>query len=312
LEARLRQAEAEVFSPGEPGWAEFVLARAARDSAQVLLELPQREGGALLLLRDATDLAIRARLARSGAVTDFSTASRAELWNAFEALPAAKLALDGLAAAERDLARKAATEGANEKLCALQPEEHRAWTQALARFVPMLVQGLEKEANRVAHVRTLRTARIVGTLALLVAIVAVVVVVIRDVRRGENLALNRPVTLSSKYDESRFPAATVVDGDTSSLGCHTKVEQRPWMVIDLAGPIEIHEVVVFNRTDAAQERAAPLLIEVSTDGKAYRRFAQRGETFSVWHADQAPVQARYVRLTVLKHSALHFNEVEVY
>jgi hypothetical protein len=127
-----------------------------------------------------------------------------------------------------------------------------------------------------------------------------------------NLALKRAVSISSNYAPSLFPAASLVDGDKTALGCHSLEERNPWAVVDLGRKRTFARVVITNRVDGSTQRAVPLLIETSLDGNAYTEFARRDEVFETWTAQASPTTARYVRLTVLARSYLHLSEVEVY
>jgi hypothetical protein len=310
MEERLRQAKTEVFQAGQPRFQEFLLARSLADCARAMLDFPERQDGALLLMRDSAELALRARVARSGAV-DSSSMSREALWNAFASLRE-KQPWEALSEAQRELVRQTLTEGSNETLAALDAEQRKARTKAMARFLPPLVVGLQEESERVAQVRAVRAFRIGGTLVLLIAVLIFAGSAIARALRGENVALGKPVTISSNWDVRRFPASSIVDGDTDALGCHTQQEQRPWVQIDLGRPVGIREVAVHNRQEYS-ERAVPLIIEVSLDGKRYQVFDRREQDFDLWKSvKEQPVEARFVRLTIPKRNHLHLNEVQVY
>jgi hypothetical protein len=304
LEAELRAAEARAFLPGQPGFAEFALAREALEAAQALLDVPERRDAGLLLLRDAMRLAMTARLLRHELPTSSDDSIRAleriepELFSA------------GGDEADLEIVRRAY--GGDESSTAhLTAAERLTWTRVLGSFVPRAVDALQREAELAALVRGRRTLRVGTAVTLLALVVGVIVAAATLATRRTNVALHRPVVVSSIYDNKRFPASGIVDGDLTKIGCHTKSEHNPWIRIDLAAPTEIHEVVVYNRTDFA-DRAVPLVIEVSNDGRTYQPFARRGDVFSVWHAKGTPVVGRYVRLTIAKTSALHFNEVQVF
>ncbi|MEO7733224.1 MAG: toxin TcdB middle/N-terminal domain-containing protein, partial [Kofleriaceae bacterium] len=74
-----------------------------------------------------------------------------------------------------------------------------------------------------------------------------------------NLALGRPVTMSSVFDPSCGPSAAAVDGNTAGTWCsassmaHSQLEYQPWLSIDL-GNNGLDKVVdhidIWNRSDA--------------------------------------------------------------
>ena len=128
-----------------------------------------------------------------------------------------------------------------------------------------------------------------------------------------NLALHRPVVMSSVYagDVGHDPSL-LVDGDTSNLGFHTDRGGHQYVTIDLGTVQSVHKVVVYNRADCCADKAVPLRIEVSKDGKAFQRVAMRKTTFDVWKATFSAVDARYVRLTSLRGDYFHLAEVQVF
>lgn len=307
LEQELRAAERDAFRPDQPGFAQFVLAREALEAAQSLLEVPERRSAGLILLRDAAALGVRARVLRHGLSLEASD----DAWRALEQAEPSVFADTGWSAADRETVREIYARGTDDRVAALAETERATWTKALEQFVPRVVEASQREAELAALVRGRRALRLGGVLALALALVVAVIAGIVLAARSVNAALHKPVLASSIYDGRRFPVSGVVDGDITKIGCHTKSEPHPWLRIDLERPTTVHEVVVFNRTDFA-DRAVPLSIEVSTDGTHYRPFATRNDLFSVWHAKGTSVVARYVRLTILKTTSLHFNEVQVF
>jgi hypothetical protein len=104
----------------------------------------------------------------------------------------------------------------------------------------------------------------------------------------------------------------LVDGDPYTLGCHTEWGPNQFVTVDLGAPHAIQRVVVTNRRDCCQERAVPLLLEVSDDGRAFRPIAERQEPFRVWTASGLGAHGRYVQLRLAAPNILHLSEVEVY
>jgi hypothetical protein len=127
-----------------------------------------------------------------------------------------------------------------------------------------------------------------------------------------NLALHRPVTISSNEKAARVRTRALVDGDRKNLGFHTMKGRQQWVVIDLEDVETITTINVYNRFDCCQERAVPLRLEVSTDGTTYTLVGRRKETFTVWTTKLPPTPARFVRLTNESNNFFHLSEVEVY
>jgi F5/8 type C domain len=99
---------------------------------------------------------------------------------------------------------------------------------------------------------------------------------------------------------------------TAKVMFHTNEEMNPWFEIDLVRPTAVHRLFVKNRADCCQERAVPLLIEVSLNRSNWQQVARRDSPFAFWEPSFSPVEARYVRLRVPRFTALHLEQVTVY
>lgn len=93
----------------------------------------------------------------------------------------------------------------------------------------------------------------------------------------------------------------------------TEHELRPWWQVDLEQPRLVEAVSVHNRADCCRDRAVPLSILVSEDGRKWREVARRTEPFQRWLFQlPEPVKARFVRLRVERRSWLHLRDVQVF
>jgi hypothetical protein len=102
-------------------------------------------------------------------------------------------------------------------------------------------------------------------------------------------------------------------------GFHTNSEARPWWQVDLGNPCELARVVIYNRCDGASERAARLIILLSTDGRAWKEAYRHNGIVFHGAPDGKPLAAplngavaRFVRVQLPDTTYLHFDEVEVY
>lgn len=118
----------------------------------------------------------------------------------------------------------------------------------------------------------------------------------------KNLAENKPWRTSSAIDED-FP---------SNIFFHTNRERDPWLTIDLGAPKLVHKLAITNRSDCAQERARPLLVELSLDDTNWHEVARNDLIFSQWNPSFRPETARYVRVRIPRVSALHLEKVKVF
>jgi hypothetical protein len=93
----------------------------------------------------------------------------------------------------------------------------------------------------------------------------------------------------------------------------TKEESNPWFQYDLGTTTPFSSMTVVNRLDGGlQNRATPLIVEVSDDGKSFREVIRRTEDFDTWKPKFAKQTARYVRLRVPKKTFLHLEAVRVH
>ena len=99
---------------------------------------------------------------------------------------------------------------------------------------------------------------------------------------------------------------------SANIMFHTNEELNPWFEVDLGRPKSVRRLYVKNRADCCQERAVPLLAEVSTDRSSWRQVARRDASFALWEPTFPAVPARYVRLRVPRLTALHLEQVKVY
>ena len=64
-------------------------------------------------------------------------------------------------------------------------------------------------------------------------------------------------------------------------------------------------------TGTGGNRAAPLVVELSSDRSAWTKAAQRDTSFVTWTAQFPPTTARYVRLRVARRTFLHLENVSI-
>jgi hypothetical protein len=314
MEEEIAEAKARAGGAGEPGTAESRRALAALEAAECLLarrvRLEHSDGTAAAfgLVRQALWWALHAHAARSNAKVD-ATTSLAELWATVMKGPCGVL-VGGLDDAAVEQARTAFVERGWEVASApddVRVSELRAMREVLARMLGPLEGGMA----RLTRLRVKRAARMVAVAGCVAAIAVAAWWVWRSHKRGPNLALGKQATASSMFP-GYDSAAGAVDGNTTDIGFHTAQQERPWLLVDLGSEQTIRQVVVDNRGDCCKDRAVPLIVEASVDGKQFQPIARRDVEFSTWRAVFPPARARYVRFTADKNTWLHFNEVEIY
>jgi hypothetical protein len=133
--------------------------------------------------------------------------------------------------------------------------------------------------------------------------------------RPKNVALHKPVMMSSKHPGTP-DAAGATDGKVvAPFQAHTAIEADPWIAVDLGAVFKISKVKVYNRTDCLFGGAVPLTLEFSTDGIRFHSVDQRTTAFSgtwpwVYRPQDAP--ARFVRIHGHPGGYVVVTEIEVY
>ena len=107
---------------------------------------------------------------------------------------------------------------------------------------------------------------------------------------------------------------------TGSYGFHTARQDQPWWQVDLGRLWPLDQVLIYNRSDSAAERAAHLRVLLSDDGRSWRQFYEHDGQIFFGYRDARPLsvklegqRARYLRLQLPERdTVLHLDEVEVY
>jgi hypothetical protein len=169
----------------------------------------------------------------------------------------------------------------------------------LASFSQRLIEELERPSREARRRRTTRV-----TLLLVAAGVAVVAaVLIAWLTRPRDLVPNATRTQSSQMFTCSY-------GECGNAVFHTNLELNPWVQYDFGSERRLHSIAVTNRTDCCYERAVPLVVETSNDGRRWNEQVRTDESFVTWSA-KLRGKARYVRLRVARTSHLHLSTVVI-
>ena len=135
---------------------------------------------------------------------------------------------------------------------------------------------------------------------------------------GENLAAGKMVTQSSIFGEG-FVAENVTNGVRDGTASnHTKLEDSPWLQIDLEEEFTVNKVVIYNRLDSGRERAYSFELYCSNEGDEWvKLFSQNGKKFGGIDGNPAVVDlsgvvTRMIRIQLAEKNYLHLDEVEIY
>lgn len=309
LEERLAEARQKTFGPSQPGWAEYHAARHARDGVVQIGETGQSSWAVLLLERVTASLLLRAHAARAGLIISTGPLSEAD-WDIVLKVPAIQEAWNNLTAAQAAaLVASLGTDG-DKSTANLPLPQRKTFAIGLHNFVTTIAEPLEFESNRIGRVLFARYTRVAIAAAALIVAISAIVNWTGSRFEKTNMALHRPVEVSSQYPGAGEDHTLLVDGDRTNLGFHTNCEGG-FVIIDLGAVHKISKLVISNRQEYP-ERAVPLFVEVGTDHQTYRPLAERREVFDKWTATGLSGEGRYVRLRNTPPNCFHLAEVEVY
>jgi hypothetical protein len=272
---------------------------------------------ALVLLRDAAVLAIRAVLESRGIE---STAEAAE--SAFQKI--APLIESGeLPSPPKDWQRVREL---------LSDTRHLAFDElptadALARrseaeAVVAWLRGLV-DARSVSEIKVSRALRLGVALVLLVG---VVVWAVSQAVAPRNIALGKPAQMSSRRPncpagsgEAGMPPSGAVDGNrTGAYDICTSYEARPWLTIDLQRVHKLSRAVIYYRGDCCfGSFDLPAVLELSEDGTNFVEVGRRTTPYSAQDPWKVPLDGKRAKIVRLRVDSpdmreLVLNEVEIY
>lgn len=189
--------------------------------------------------------------------------------------------------------------------------ESRRLALELMSSADHLLDQIRPLYSAVERVMVQRALRMGGLASLLLVATVAAVLLSAHLERRRDLARGKPWLASSSY-------ATVCKSPEHACGelrdyfFHTQEESNPWLEIDLTRPHSVSSVKVWNRSGCCAERAAPLVVEVSSDRQKWREVARRETPFDTWRGSFAPTTARWVRFRVARRSFLHLQDVRIF
>jgi hypothetical protein len=168
---------------------------------------------------------------------------------------------------------------------------------------------VQTESRTLARVKAERVSRCAGV-ALAIGYIAFLAY--HAMFDAPNIAFHKRVTTSGAPPLS---AERLVDGVRDPLEVDVLAEPSPdaWVDIDLGGPYVIDHAVITNRTDRAFDASLPLVLEASSDGRAYTLVELRRLHFTRWVAPMHGMRATHIRVrSKAPGVSLGLNELEVY
>ena len=311
LDERVAEARQKTFASPQPGWSEFEAARYIRDGVVQIRETGEGTWPVLFLERAAASFLLQVHMARAGHRVALNAFSESD-WENARKVPIIKKAWDNLSTVQTSALVSALGPAGDSSICNLTLQQRKTFAAGLHGFADTLVEPLELEANRLNQALSARFKRIgIAAVALILTTFVVWTWATAHFERP-NIALNRPVEVSSQYPGTGEDHTQLVDGNTTSLGFHTVCEGDQWVIIDLGSVRKFDKVVVYNRSACCPERAVPLKVDVSSDHRVFHQIAERKEVFDKWVASGLDAKGRYVRLRNTPPNCFHLDEVEVH
>ena len=189
--------------------------------------------------------------------------------------------------------------------------EQQALLIELRKLSQALLTKLDERSVALDAIYLQRASRL-ALLALFAICVAVTPMIVKKrLQERSELANSKPWRASSALGEGCTSPAQKCP-ESPNFFFHTLEEASPWVEFDLRASRKVTRVHVENRVDCCTERADPLVIEVSSDQKRWKRVARHEGVFTEWDAEFSPVQARYLRVRLLKQNYLHLVAVRIY
>ena len=296
LDERVNEARQKTFASPQPGWLEFEAARYIRDGVVQIGEADKSSWPVLFLERAAAWFLVQAHMARAGHPLAVSAFSESD-WEKARQVPIIQEAWNNLSALQISWLILLLGPDGNSSICNLTLQQRKTFVAGLHGFVDALLEPLEFDANRLSRALSARIRRTGIAAVALLAIVwagwsSVDAHFKRSYTKKPNIALHRPVEVSSQIGGTGEDHSQLVDGDPDTLGFHTLCEGNQFVIIDLGSVRNFDTVVVYNRLAGCQDRAVPLRLDVSSDHREFHQIAEKKEVFDKWVASGLGAKGR--------------------
>jgi hypothetical protein len=193
----------------------------------------------------------------------------------------------------------------------LSPEEQARQARDLVTFVRTLIGVLEAPRVSLDRLWTRRVLRVGAGLAILFGLVVLALSLRSQQENARDWARGRPYKTSSVYPNVGCKSPEQDCAASPFYFFHTMEEEHAWIEIDLGTKRRFSAIKLVNREDCCADRAVPLAFEVSLDHNKWQEVARRTEAFNSFTQEFAPQTARWVRVILLRKSALHLRRVSV-
>lgn len=283
------------------------LGRAALEPARAFEHAPV-DGLACDLYSQSIYWSLRAQSSLAGGEAEPSS-SLEPLWAAANRETLERAAGDAEAA---EALRRAVVGRSFTDFAELAPDEQARLARSLRPFAEALAQNIDSAQFELERLWLKRLLRMTLPVALTVASVAGLWFGLERAEQARNIARDKPWAASSRWPEGGCPSPAQECAGSPFFFFSTGEEDNPWLEIDLGSTQPVSSFRIANRKDCCQERAAPLVIEVSTDHTSWKEVARNKDEFRSWKGSFPSAQARWVRLRVPRRSFLHLQSVRLF
>jgi hypothetical protein len=173
-----------------------------------------------------------------------------------------------------------------------------------------------RELNEPRTLRQVRFQRIARVVVVGAIVIVGLVYGLMGAFKPVNIALHKPVSVSSVHPSATSPPSGLTDGETSgSYGVHTNKEDSPWVQVDLQDVYRLNKVKIYNRGDGWFDEGLPMTLSISQNGTDWVEIDKRTKSFGQWTpwvADGGKRPARYIRVSGNKGTFVALSELEAF
>ena len=193
----------------------------------------------------------------------------------------------------------------------LPPAEARAKIRSI-RFIVLWL----RELNEPRTLRQIKIQRVVRVFVTSVVVIGGLIWGLMALFKPVNIALHKPVSVSSLHPSAASPPSGLTDGETSgSYGVHTNKEESPWVQVDLGDVYRLSKIKIYNRGDGWFDDGLPMTLTISENGTNWTEIDKRTKSFGQWMpwvVDAAKRRARYIRVEGNHGAFVALSELEAF
>jgi len=198
------------------------------------------------------------------------------------------------------------------RLVELPPSDLLATCFSWRNLAQCLLEEAQSPTQALREIERGRLLRVLAAVLVIATISLGISTLHSSLVSGRDLARGKPWQASSALGNVGCQSPAQECAESPDFFFHTAAsDSSPWLAIDLQSLQTFSAVALENRRDCCFERALPLVIEVSDDGKRWREVARRDAAFDSFQATFPATTARWVRVRLLRSDFLHLARIRV-